>query len=168
MRFSCTVPALVSPGATMFELHSNFTLEGSKTIVDGQYPTEHQLHETLESRSFCRRIPATVRGHGDSIRRHQAASRTRQREACNGGGARAQGRGLARHASHNGGGGHCEHEAKCSAGQTHRVPRSGCLCNFGCWPEDEPEHSYIHGQEQQVDEPEPDALKEDIHGIWFR
>jgi hypothetical protein len=39
---------LVSPGATMFELHSNFTFEGSKTIVDGQYPTEHQLHETLE------------------------------------------------------------------------------------------------------------------------
>src|ERR1700677_3963074 len=39
---------LVAPGATMFELHSNFTFEGSKTIVDGQYPTEHQLHETLE------------------------------------------------------------------------------------------------------------------------
>jgi hypothetical protein len=39
---------LVSPGATMFELHSNFTFEGSKTVVDGQYPTEHQLHETLE------------------------------------------------------------------------------------------------------------------------
>jgi len=31
---------LVSPGATMFELHSNFTIEGSKTVVDGQYPTE--------------------------------------------------------------------------------------------------------------------------------
>src|ERR1700753_283997 len=39
---------LVAPGATMFELHSNFTFEGSKTVVDGQYPTEHQLHETLE------------------------------------------------------------------------------------------------------------------------
>jgi hypothetical protein len=39
---------LVDPGATMFELHSNFTFEGSKTVVDGQYPTEHQLHETLE------------------------------------------------------------------------------------------------------------------------
>src|SRR5580658_9319474 len=39
---------LVDPGATMFELHSNFTFEGSKTVVDGMYPTEHQLHETLE------------------------------------------------------------------------------------------------------------------------
>ncbi len=39
---------LVSPGATMVELHSNFTFEGSKTVVDGQYPTEHQEHETLE------------------------------------------------------------------------------------------------------------------------
>src|SRR5580704_17501086 len=39
---------LVAPGATMFELHSNFTIEGSKTVVNGQYPTEHQEHETLE------------------------------------------------------------------------------------------------------------------------
>jgi hypothetical protein len=39
---------LVAPGATMVELHSNFTFEGSKTVVDGMYPTEHQLHETLE------------------------------------------------------------------------------------------------------------------------
>lgn len=39
---------LVAPGDTMFELHSNFTFEGSKTSIDGQYPTEHQLHETLE------------------------------------------------------------------------------------------------------------------------
>jgi hypothetical protein len=38
----------VAPGVTMFELHSNFTFEGSKTPVDGMYPTEHQLHETLE------------------------------------------------------------------------------------------------------------------------
>src|ERR1700722_13067326 len=39
---------LVAPEAPMFELHSNFTFEGSKTFVDSQYPTEHQLHETLE------------------------------------------------------------------------------------------------------------------------
>jgi hypothetical protein len=39
---------LVPPDHTMFELHSNFTIEGSKTSVDGLYPTEHQLHETLE------------------------------------------------------------------------------------------------------------------------
>jgi hypothetical protein len=39
---------LVDPGATMVELHSNFTFEGSKSTTDGTYPTEHQLHETLE------------------------------------------------------------------------------------------------------------------------
>ena len=39
---------LVSPGATMVELHSNFTFEGQKNVIDGQYPTEHQLHETVE------------------------------------------------------------------------------------------------------------------------
>jgi hypothetical protein len=38
----------VAPGTTMLELHSNFTFEGSKTAVDGMYPTDHQLHETLE------------------------------------------------------------------------------------------------------------------------
>lgn len=38
----------VAPGTTMVELHSNFTFQGSKSVVDGMYPTEHQLHETLE------------------------------------------------------------------------------------------------------------------------
>jgi hypothetical protein len=38
----------VAPDTTMYELHSNFTFEGSKTFIDGMYPTEHQLHETLE------------------------------------------------------------------------------------------------------------------------
>ena len=38
----------VAPGATMVELHSNFTIEGSKTPIDGVTPTEHQLHETVE------------------------------------------------------------------------------------------------------------------------
>jgi hypothetical protein len=38
----------VKPGCTMVELHSNFTIEGSKTDVDGILPTEHQLHETVE------------------------------------------------------------------------------------------------------------------------
>jgi hypothetical protein len=33
---------------TMFELHSNFTFEGSKVTTDGTYPTNHALHETLE------------------------------------------------------------------------------------------------------------------------
>ena len=38
----------VEPGITMVELHSNFTIEGSKTDIDGVLPTEHQLHETVE------------------------------------------------------------------------------------------------------------------------
>src|ERR1700693_6288288 len=38
----------VEPGHTMVELHSNFTFEGSKDIVDGVRPTEHALHETIE------------------------------------------------------------------------------------------------------------------------
>ena len=33
---------------TMVELHSNFTIDGSKTIVDGVYPTNHAEHETVE------------------------------------------------------------------------------------------------------------------------
>ncbi len=39
---------LVPPHDTMVELHSNFTVQGSKTIIDGMLPTEHQEHETLE------------------------------------------------------------------------------------------------------------------------
>ena len=38
----------VTPGATMVELHSNFTVEGSKTSEEGMLPTNHALHETLE------------------------------------------------------------------------------------------------------------------------
>jgi hypothetical protein len=41
---SDTVPG----GATMVELHSNFTFQGTKQTLDGVLPTEHQLHETLE------------------------------------------------------------------------------------------------------------------------
>jgi hypothetical protein len=32
----------------MVELHSNFTVEGQKYVIDGVYPTYHQEHETLE------------------------------------------------------------------------------------------------------------------------
>lgn len=39
---------MVPPQRTMVELHSNFTFEGSKTILDGVYPDEHALHETIE------------------------------------------------------------------------------------------------------------------------
>src|ERR1700675_1440564 len=39
---------LVDPRHTMVELHSNFTIDGSKTIVDGVYPTNHAEHETVE------------------------------------------------------------------------------------------------------------------------
>ena len=38
----------VQPRHTMFELHSNFTISGSKTIQDGVLPTNHALHETIE------------------------------------------------------------------------------------------------------------------------
>jgi hypothetical protein len=39
---------LVAPMNTMFELHSNFTFEGSKTVMYGVLPDNHALHETLE------------------------------------------------------------------------------------------------------------------------
>jgi hypothetical protein len=38
----------LAPGRTMVELHSNFTFSGMKNAVNGMYPTEHALHETLE------------------------------------------------------------------------------------------------------------------------
>ena len=39
---------LVAPGDTMAEIHSNFTVKGTKTVVDGVLPTNHAEHETLE------------------------------------------------------------------------------------------------------------------------
>lgn len=39
-----TMPA----GTTMFELHSNYSLEGRRDTVAGVLPTNHALHETLE------------------------------------------------------------------------------------------------------------------------
>ncbi|HTA48537.1 MAG TPA: hypothetical protein VK930_03720, partial [Verrucomicrobiae bacterium] len=39
---------LVDPGHTMVELHSNFTIDGSKAVVHGVYPTNHAEHETVE------------------------------------------------------------------------------------------------------------------------
>jgi hypothetical protein len=38
----------VAPRSTMVEIHSNFTVEGSKTVQDGVLPSEHAEHETLE------------------------------------------------------------------------------------------------------------------------
>ena len=38
----------MAPGHTMVELHSNFTFSGTKEVVDGEIPTEHALHETVE------------------------------------------------------------------------------------------------------------------------
>lgn len=35
-------------GTTMFELHSNFTFNGQKDVIDGVRPSNHALHETLE------------------------------------------------------------------------------------------------------------------------
>ncbi len=39
---------LVEPSHTMVELHSNFTIDGTKTSLDGLYPTNHAEHETIE------------------------------------------------------------------------------------------------------------------------
>jgi len=33
---------------TMVELHSNFTFDGSKEVIDGVLPTNHVFHETIE------------------------------------------------------------------------------------------------------------------------
>lgn len=38
----------VAPRSTMVEIHSNFTVQGSKTVIDGTLPTHHAEHETLE------------------------------------------------------------------------------------------------------------------------
>ena len=38
----------VAPRSTMVEIHSNFTVEGSKTVQNGMLPTNHAMHETLE------------------------------------------------------------------------------------------------------------------------
>ena len=39
---------LIPRGVTMMEFHTNFTINGTKGIVDGVLPTNHALHETLE------------------------------------------------------------------------------------------------------------------------
>jgi hypothetical protein len=39
---------IVPVAHTMVELHSNFTEEGSKTIIDGVLPSNHAEHETVE------------------------------------------------------------------------------------------------------------------------
>ncbi len=38
----------MEPHSTMFELHSNYTSKGRRTIEDGMLPTNHALHETIE------------------------------------------------------------------------------------------------------------------------
>lgn len=38
----------VEKGRTMLELHSNYTLNGSKGYVSGELPTNHVQHETIE------------------------------------------------------------------------------------------------------------------------
>ena len=38
----------VAPKTLMVELHSNYTVDGQKQLIDGVYPTNHQEHETIE------------------------------------------------------------------------------------------------------------------------
>jgi hypothetical protein len=39
---------LVEKGCTMFELHSNYTINGFQDTINGMLPTRHALHETIE------------------------------------------------------------------------------------------------------------------------
>ena len=39
---------LAAPGSTFFEIHSNFTVDGSKKVEDVVLPSNHAEHETLE------------------------------------------------------------------------------------------------------------------------
>src|SRR4029077_234535 len=39
----------VAPGNTMVELHSHFTIDGSKPIDNGGLPTTHAQHEPIET-----------------------------------------------------------------------------------------------------------------------
>lgn len=38
----------IPPGRTMIEIHSNFTITGTKQTINGVLPTQHAFHETLE------------------------------------------------------------------------------------------------------------------------
>lgn len=38
----------MAPRTTMVEVHSNFTVAGSKGVIEGMLPTNHAMHETLE------------------------------------------------------------------------------------------------------------------------
>ena len=38
----------VPPRTTMVEIHSNFTIDGQKTVINGVVPSNHAEHETLE------------------------------------------------------------------------------------------------------------------------
>jgi hypothetical protein len=38
----------LKPGYTMVELHTNFTVTGSKGVINGVLPTQNQFHETIE------------------------------------------------------------------------------------------------------------------------
>jgi hypothetical protein len=38
----------VEKGSTMLELHSNYTINGNKTVLNGEFPTNHVVHETVE------------------------------------------------------------------------------------------------------------------------
>jgi hypothetical protein len=38
----------MNKGMTMFELHSNYTINGEKEMLKGVLPSNHALHETIE------------------------------------------------------------------------------------------------------------------------
>src|ERR1700687_3244588 len=64
--------ATVEPKSTMVELHSNYTPDGQKYVIDGVDRTNHQEHETLEitqgltscSEVGCYVFPSEQSGYG--------------------------------------------------------------------------------------------------------
>ena len=48
-------------GSTMFELHSNYALDGRRTIDAGMLPTNHALHERVEITHGARPVVALRR-----------------------------------------------------------------------------------------------------------
>ncbi len=64
-----------APHTTMFELHSNYTFNGSKAITDGILPSNHAIHETLEITTWVTGIfeigvylfTAYIPGHGYQV-----------------------------------------------------------------------------------------------------
>ena len=47
-KYRSTPPEATPKSVTMVEIHSNFTVDGSKQVINGVAPSNHAMHETLE------------------------------------------------------------------------------------------------------------------------